>query len=261
MRNLVLAVSLLVATAAFADERFTEAEFNKFIALKKAQATREAKEFYSRGDKAKVAAAKAEYEKAKKDSGLSDDKLSQIDEAIGNYKGTMEGEGTAAEKEQYLKEELGPKTLAVLKSRAKDVDYEKWRTDAEAAQQAEAKQSAIGKAPTQADLQGSWKLDMDSSAAHLNATMGLPDDAVKSMKDAWKSSGETTYTFKGDTVEVKTLRQGSTTPSTRTGKFRIEGNDVFMSDGKREHKIQIGVKSPKELIFSMMGVGTIYRKQ
>ena len=261
MRSLIVAVSLLTASTAFAAEKFTDAEFTKYVALLKARATLEAKEFYSRNDQAKLAEAKAEYEKAKKAAGLSDEKYGDIETAISDVQSALEGEGTQAEKDAYLNSEHGPKTVAIVKARAKEADYEKFKREAEEAQQNEAQQAAVGKPPTQKDLQGSWKLDPEGSAAHLKETMGLPDDALKSMKDAWKMSGDVTYTFKGDTVEVKTLKQGAKTPEVTTGKFRIVGNDVFMGDGKREHKLQVGMKSPKELIFSMMGVGTIYRKQ
>ena len=43
LRSLAVAVLLLASSSALAQEKFTEAEFNKFLSLRKAQAKRDAK--------------------------------------------------------------------------------------------------------------------------------------------------------------------------------------------------------------------------
>lgn len=260
-RNWIVVGSLLLSLSAFGQVKVSEADFNKYVALQKATAVRDAKRNMSRGDKAKMAAADAEYEQARKAAGLSEERFNEIDNAWSSIT-SMQGDTgqTQAEKDEYLKSEFDPATVALIQKRGGEVQPDKWRQEAEGAQQSATKEEATGKPASIQALQGSWKFDQDASAKHIKSTMGIPDSAMQPLRDQWKAGGEATYTFTGENIEVKTVKNGKT--DVEKGKFRVEGNQLIVTDAKgKERKLTVGLKSPTELVFSMMGVGTVYKKQ
>jgi hypothetical protein len=263
----LLALVLLCSPMALAEgPQIAEKDLQTYVKLYEAQLLASARAMYARGDANKRADAQAGFPKALSDAGWSQEKWDEIDREVHMIDETLRTAETGTDKEaveedkRALAEQHDPAVVSWVRAHRKEVQYTSVNEKAEAQARAEDKQVAAGKAPSKADLQGTWKFDIDASMAHVKETMGVGGPEIRK---ALTSLGETTYIFSGDNVETRTLRPGSKTPEVNKGTFRIEGNDFLVKSGtsKHENKMQVGLKSPKELIFSMMGAGSVYTRQ
>ena len=118
-----------------------------------------------------------------------------------------------------------------------------------------AQQAAIGRPVTAAEVQGTWVFDLEASLAHVQETMHLPATSMGQMRTALEPNKGTTYAFSGSSIAVTGTPAGDA-----KGSFRIVGADLVIADGKRESKLQIGMKG-KDLVLSMFGVGSVYKKR
>ncbi len=159
-----------------------------------------------------------------------------------------------ADYRKQLAEEHDADTVARVKARREDLESDKANKRAEQRWRDEQQLAATGRPVTPKDIQGTWAFDLDASLAHLSSTMGLPLDALGPMRTALEQNKGTSYSFNGNTIEVKGTQN-------QKGTYRIDGKDLVIIDGKREYRIQIGLKSPEQLVFSMMGVGTVYSRK
>ncbi|MGZ6142165.1 MAG: hypothetical protein ACXWLM_02450 [Myxococcales bacterium] len=257
MRAAILA--LLLSAGALAEGSVSTAEFDTWVKLMNAQQKEEAREFFSGRDPKKIASAKAEYEKALSASGWSREKFDEVGSSLREIEQLLdEGEGSC----EQLKEKDAA-TVALVQKRRAEMDTQAARQRAEKEVQDERRQAAAGRAPSQAELQGKWKFDLDATVANMQETMGLPAESMAKMKQTLATSmGDSTWVFSGSTVETRTVKAGAA-PEVNKATYRLDGNDLYIksASGKRESKIQVGLKGPGELLFSMMGVGSIYRKQ
>ena len=256
---------VLVSSAALADGlQISEPDLQAYLKLYEAKRLAEARRTYSGGDAAKRAAAEATFPKAVQEAGWTQEKFGEIDSEVGGIAELLRMlQATDADKEvvESNKEQLAAKDAAVVawtRAHAKELDYAAANARAEQRVRDERSQVAKGKPLAKAELQGTWKYDLEATLAHLEATMGVGGEA---MRKPLAAQGETTYLFAGDAVEQRVVRPGSKTPEVNKGTFRLEGNDLLIKIGTRENKLQAGMKSPKELVLSMMGVGSIFRKQ
>jgi hypothetical protein len=125
---------------------------------------------------------------------------------------------------------------------------------AAAAPKTAAAQAATGSPAKAADVQGTWVFDLEASLAHVQETMHLPTSSLGTMRTALEANKGTTYVFSGSSIEVKGSQAGDS-----KGTFRIEGADLVIVD-RGEHRMQIGMKG-KDLVLSMFGVGSIFKKR
>jgi hypothetical protein len=80
------------------------------------------------------------------------------------------------------------------------------------------------------------------------------------VREILKDQGESTSSSSGDQVERREVRAGAPTSWKAAG--RLEGRSIVFLHQGREQRLQVGVKSPAELVFGMMGVPSgVYRKR
>ncbi len=162
---------------------------------------------------------------------------------------------------QSLADDHDAATVALVQSRRAAFESGPRREKAEKQAQQERRQAAVGRAPSRAELQGKWKFDVEAPLAHMSEGMGLPQESLAQVRQTLVDSiGETTYTFSGDTLEQRTVKPGKPAEVNRST-YRLAGNDLVVRIGKRESTMQVGMKSANELIFSMMGAGSVYRRE
>jgi hypothetical protein len=125
-----------------------------------------------------------------------------------------------------------------------------------AAPRAPATAAPTAREATSAEIQGTWVFDLEASLAWTGATMKLPPSALDSMRTALAANKGTTYVFSGTRIEVTGSQAGAS-----NGTFVVEGRDLIIKDGGRESRLQVGLKSPTELVLSMMGVGQVFTKR
>jgi hypothetical protein len=256
-----LATALLISTAAFAQSRVSGEDFDTYVKLMNARVKAQARKFYSGQKPEVIKKADADFEAALAAAGWTREKISSVDSILSNIRSALESVNSdekeiAEEYQRQLKEDFDPATVAMVKSRKSELDTGAATRRAEEEVRNEKQQAAVGRVPSKSELQGSWKFDTDATMAHLGASTGLPAAAMKDARANLESSAAgTVYKFSGDSIEE--TRHGRT----NKGTYRIQGNELLINYGKGEAKMGIGMKSPTEMIFSMFGIGSIYKKQ
>jgi hypothetical protein len=116
----------------------------------------------------------------------------------------------------------------------------------------------FGRLATKADLQGTWRLDVEASVANLMAALSMTDAQARKLLSA--PPGQTPFfVFAGDQVES---RQAASGPVTWKGTFQVDGKDLVFTHDKVTEKLQVGMKGASQLVIGMMGVPTgVYVKQ
>lgn len=263
IRRTLLVSVLLVSSLSFAGTKISAADLATYSKLLYARQLADARKMYAGGDKAKRDQADAEYEKTVKGAGWSEDKFGEVDAVVNEISGNLYNQKNEPENAKEYQEQLSAydeSTIAWVKSHSADVDTDTLRQKAEAVARAEKNQASLGRAPTEKELQGTWKFDADATIAELGAN--LPDDAKRAMKQSFeKNMTDSSYSFSGNTVTASIKKMGDKAPSVSKGTYKIDGNDVTFSNGKSESKLKCGLRGKDELIITMMGMGTVYRKQ
>lgn len=253
-----IAIVLLVTSTAFAaGKKLTDADITVLARLVDAKATAEFQGQRARDPKAR-AEAKQGVDKALAEVGWTKERYSEAmgeaEEILGILFNIENDKEFAADYQKQLVQEHDADTVARVKARKAELDSSAASRRAEQRWRDEKKLAATGKPVTQADIQGTWMFDLELSLAHVSSTMGVPTEALGAMRTALEKNKGTSYSFKGNAIEVKGV-------ANEKGTYRIDGKDLVIIDGKREHRIQIGLKSADQLVFSMMGVGTVYKKK
>jgi hypothetical protein len=257
LARIALAAVLLAAGTAFAGQKLTDADLAVLVKLVDAKAMSEVKSQFAHDPQAR-AEAKQILTKALSEAGWTQERYSsamgEVEEILGVLHNIEHDKQYEADYRRALAEEHDADTVARVKARLAELDSGAANKRAEQRLRDEKTLAATGKPVTQADIQGTWLFDLEASLAHVSATMGLPMEALGPMRTALEKNKGTSYSFKGNTIEVKGLQN-------EKGSYRLDGKDLVIIDGKREHKIQIGLKAADQLVFSMMGVGTVYKKK
>ncbi len=256
MSRISFVTVFLVASTAFAGgTKLTDADLATMAKLLDAQATSRVLVKFAPDAKARDEA-KQGFDKALADAGWTKERYSsvsgEVEEILGLLQNAENDKQYEADYRRQLAEEHDADTVARVKARLDDLDSGKANVRAEQRWREERALAATGRPVTPKDIQGTWVFDLEASLAHLSSTMGLPAEGA--MRTALEKNEGTSYSFTGNTIEVRGTQN-------QKGTYRIDGKDLVIIDGKREYRIQIGLKTPEQLVFSMMGVGTVYSRK
>jgi hypothetical protein len=260
MRARLLAAALALAMAApvrAAGPALTEADLATFARLQDAKALGEVR----RSSLRSTARPKgnAEHEQALREAGWTAQRYDAVSGEVEAITGTLDAAESEPElAEDYrrqLAEEHDAATVARVRAQRAALDWDQARERAEKRVREEQAEAATGRRVSVAELQGSWVFDLEASLAHVQATTLLPAPAVQELRTSLEPNRGTTYAFAGDAVEVRGGARGDA-----KGTFRVEGRDLVIFDGRRESRLQVGLKGP-DLVISMFGVGTVYRRR
>jgi len=250
------AAVLLVSSIGLADTelKLSEKDFAKYLQLRDAEALASAKkDMLPNAKTAERAAADEEFKKALQAQGMNAESWSTLRGELEMAMGALE-EGRNTED---LEAEFSKQTLAVVRAHKEELKDTSYRQKAEAAAKNQASAEKRGRAPTKADLQGTWVADYGATVDG----MGMPlkgADRTK-MIDQMKAAGESSYTFKGDEMEARSMVPGQP-PRVEKTTYRLEGNKLFYKSGKRERDLDVGMKG-NNLVIQLFGVGMVFTKK
>jgi hypothetical protein len=251
-----LATSLCFAALA-AGRTLSAPDLDTYTRLRDARALADQRQ-EGPGGKAARAQADADFKNALQAARWTAQRYEEVDALVGDVTGYLQNaEEDPKQAEGYWDgvDRVDAATVAMVKAR---LPHLSGATDrARQALRLEQEVAVLGRLASKADVQGTWRRDPAASRAHLASAMRLDEAQVR---DIMKDQGESTFAFSGDQVEGREVRGG--TPTTWKTSYRIDGRNIVFNVKGREEKLQIGVKSPTELIFGMMGVpSSVYRKQ
>ena len=258
--HLLLVASFTIATAgpAYAAGRSLKGgDLETYARLLDARALAEEK-LSSPGGLSRRASIEAEFQAALKEAGWSTDRFEQardiVDTAIA-YLDAVKEDPASANDFWAGNEQVDSTTIDQVKGRRAQLDGAPER-----ARQALREQQVtelFGRPASKSDLQGTWKRDAMASKAHLMSAMHM--DEAQAL-EFLKVQVEQTLTFSGDQVESRQTVNGKT--DAYKGTYQVSGREVAFTYGKRTDKLQVGVKSPRELVFGYMGIPSgVYLKQ
>jgi hypothetical protein len=260
--HLLLAASIpfAIATAgpAYAGGRSLKGgDLDTYARLLDARALAEEK-LSSPGGLSKRTGIEAEFQAALKEAGWSTDRFEQardiVDTAIA-YLDAVKEDPASAKDFWAGNEQVDATTIDQVKARRAQLDGAPERARQALREQQIAE--LFGRLASKADLQGTWKRDVAATKAHLMAVMHMDEAQAR---EFLKVQLEQTITFSGDQVESRQTVNGRT--DSYKGTFQVSGREVAFTYGKRTDKLQVGVKSPRELVFGYMSIPSgVYLKQ
>jgi hypothetical protein len=251
-------LAALLCTAALAAGRTLPApDLDGYARLRDARALADARQQLP-GARSQRTGADAEFQKALQAAGWTSARYQAADAIVSDALAYLQGAGdNPAQAEEFWEanERVDAATVALVKARRPQLEAAEER--ARQALRQEQEVSILGRLATRADLQGTWQRDREASRAHLASALHM---GAAQVSEILKDQGESWFTFSGDQAEGREVRAGVT--STWKAPYRIEGrNLVFLTKG-REERLQVGVRSPTELIFGAMGIPSgVYRKR
>jgi len=254
----------IAAPCATAAAKVTDSDFKIYRTVQYAEALRDARKMWARGDKTKIAAAEALPAAALRDAGWTQDRFGEVDEAIGGIQAALrsakDGEISAEDLASQLAE-YDATAVATVKKHWLDVEQTSDSQRAEKQVRDEAEQEQAGVAPTAAQLAGTWILDADATLEAM--TGGLSgEDGKKLAADLSAKMGKPSYTFgPGDRCEVRSKGTDGQ-EKVETCSFRLEGRTIiFKVEGrKREDSLQAGIRNGKLLLGTGFGKVAFSRK-
>jgi hypothetical protein len=253
-----LPVTIAAASPAFAAGRSLKGgDLDTYARLLDARALADEK-LSGPGGLSKRASVEAEFQAALKEAGWSTDRFEQakdiVDTAIA-YLDAVKEDPASAKDFWSGNEQVDSTTIDQVKGRRAQFDGAPER-----ARQALRDQQAtelFGRLASKSDLQGTWKRDASATKAHLMAVMHMDEAQAR---EFLKVQVEQTLTFSGNQVESRQAVNGRT--DAYKGTYEVSGRDVVFTYGKRTDKLQVGVKSPRELVFGYMGIPSgVYLRQ
>jgi len=257
---IVLTIALLAGAGpqARAATAVSEADYQTLRRLDYAEALCKARKMYARGDATKIAAAEAELKKTWKDSGWTRDQYGSASDAfgevLGNLRSVKNGDMTGEDFKSTLSE-CDPITVATV--RAHFEEYEKLRDSDQAEKQVreELEQARRGDVPTEAQLQGTWVLDLDGTIDVMSEQFPIPD-REKSKADLAPKIGSSSYTFGPGNQIVSRVTGPDGKERADTGVYRLDGHKIFFKSpgGKREQQMDIGLRKGKLQMGTGFGV-------
>jgi hypothetical protein len=258
--HLLLVASFTIATSgpAYAAGRSIEGgDLDTFARLLDARALADEK-LSGPGGLSRRASIEAEFQAALKEAGWSTDRFEKSKDIVDTATAYLDAvkEDPASAKDFWEgNEQVESTTIDLVKARRAQFD----RAPGRARQVLRDQQVAelFGRLASKADLQGTWKRDAAATKAHLMSAMHM--DEAQAL-EVLKVQVEQTFTFSGDQVESRQTVNGRA--DAYKGTYQVSGRDVAFTYGKRTDKLQVGVKSPRELVFGYMGIPTgVYLKQ
>ncbi len=258
--QLLLAVSLTFAAAgpAYAGGRSLKGgDLDTYVRLLDARTLANEK-LSGPGGQSRRTAIEAEFQAALKEVGWSADRFEQardvVDTAIA-YLDAVKEDPASAKDFWSGYEQVDPATIDLVKARRSQLDGAPERARQALRDQQVA--GVFGRLASKADLQGTWRRDAAATKAHLMSVLQMDEAQAR---EVLKVQVEQTLVFSGDQVESRQTVNGRT--DSYKGTFQVLGRDVAFTYGKRTDKLQVGVKSPRELVFGYMGVPSgVYLKQ
>ena len=257
---IVLTIALLAGAGpqARAATAVSEADYQTLRRLDYAEALCKARKMYARGDATKIAAAEAELKKTWKDSGWTRDQYGSASDAfgevLGNLRSVKNGDMTGEDFKSTLSE-CDPITVATV--RAHFEEYEKLRDSDQAEKQVreELEQARRGDVPTEAQLQGTWVLDLDGTIDVMSEQFPIPD-REKFKADLAPKIGSSSYTFGPGNRIVSRVTGPDGKERADTGVYRLDGHKIFFKSpgGKREQQMDIGLRKGKLQMGTGFGV-------
>jgi hypothetical protein len=244
--------------------KVTEADYHKYLALEYAEALRDARKMWSRQDPARLAAADAELANAWRASGWTTERFQEVEEAIAEVqsglRGGRDGDLEPADLRAFL-EEHDRTTVATVRAHFEELED---RNPAEIAEQqvrAERESERRGAAPSEAQLQGAWVLDVDATIDWMLDGISLPER--EEMKAAvLEKSGRAVFIFgPGKTIESRS-RGADGAERSEKGTYRLDGHSlVIKADGsRREYELQVGMRHGKLQIGKGFGMSVFTRE-
>jgi len=252
------AVALVLCSAALAAGRtLSSKDLDTYGRLRDARALADQR-IEGPGGSSKRAQAEAGFQAALTSAGWTAARYEEVDGLVSDVGGYLENaRENPGEAEAYWEgtERVDAATVALVKARLPQLNGASDR--ARKALRDEQEAAVMGRLASKADLQGTWRRDPEASRAHLASALHLSEAQVR---EAFKDLGESSFTFTGDQVEGREVKGGA--PVTWKVGYRLEGRSLVFIDRGREQRLQVGVKSPTELVFGMMGVPSgVYRKR
>jgi hypothetical protein len=248
---------VLCSTALAAGRTLSSKDLDTYGRLRDARALADQR-IEGPGGAARRGQAEAGFQEALRSAGWTAARYEEVDSLVNDVGGYLQNaRENPGEAEAYWEgnELVDAATVALVKARLPQLDGAGDR--ARKTLRDERESAVMGRLATKADLQGSWRRDPEASRAHLASAMHFSEAQVR---EVYKDVGDSSFTFTGDQVEGREFKGGA--PVTWKIGYRLEGRDLVFIDRGREHRLQVGVKSPTELVFGMMGVPSgVYRKR
>jgi hypothetical protein len=261
---LLCTLLLAAGSRAVAATAVSESDLKKYQELEYAKAVREAWKMYARADKAKQAAADAEYARVRSAAGWTDERYGAIDEAIGEVLSALSsaksGDITADELKSTLAE-CDPVTVAAVKAHFDELNTPNNSERAEKQVRDAIAEERAGAVPTPAQLAGKWVFDADATVKDALGGLGSPEDTAKLKADMIARAGNPWYVF-GPGNQIESHSKGTSGGEVIfRGTFRIEGHKMFFKaeNQKREESLQAGIRDGK-LLLGMFGINSVFTR-
>jgi len=254
----------VATTRATAAAKVTDADFKAYRSVRYAEALREARKMFARGDATKIAAAELLPGAALRDAGWTKERFDQVEEAIGGIESALrsakDGEITAEDLASQLAE-YDPTAVATVKKHWTDPDQPSDSQRAEKQVRDEIEAERAGVPPTVGQLAGTWVFDADAT---VEAMLGGPadDEGKKMAAEIAAKVGKPSYTFgPGDRVEVRSKGPDGQ-EKIETCTFALDGRTIhFKSEGrKREETLEAGLREGKLVLGTGFGKVAFSRK-
>lgn len=256
--GILLGLALAVRAQDGHPARLTEGDYADFTKLRLAKALVEEKSMFAHGNKEKQAAIDAQFDQVLAETGWTKDRFGEIDDAVGSILNVL------GDPEQEMDPELDKTTIATVKAHRKELaDYDGLQQRARQQVRDEQVLARRGRAPTAAEIAGTWVLNIERSVASV--TEGTTDELTKNLADEYrKNLTVATYTFgPGNTVVAVNQRPGVPAETTK-GTYRLEGSTLFvkarMGSRDREDGVEIGIRDGR-LYIGMMGVYSVFDRK
>lgn len=265
--RLVLALATLTAVAApraGAATKVTEADFKIFRAVQYAEALREARVMWARGDQAKRDAAAALPAAALREAGWTQERYDEVSEVLSEITSALrsakDGEITDSDLTAALASHDAT-TVATARAHFAEIERPDDSQRAEKQVRDEIEAERMGEPPSAAQLAGTWVFDPEATVV-LMLGSATGEDGRKLVADLTAKVGPVAYVFgAGGRVTVHG-RGPEGREMDESCAYRLDGATIVFSSEirQREERLKAGLRNGKLLLGSSFGTIVLSRK-
>jgi hypothetical protein len=262
----VLGLVFLAAAAprAGAATKVSEADFKIYRAVQYAEALRDARVMWARGDQAKREAAAALPKSALRDAGWTEERYGEVAEAVSEIHSALQSAKDGELTDSDLAATLAvhdATTVATVRAHFAEIQRndDSQRADKQVRDEIEAERTGVP--PTAAQLAGTWVFDAEASVELMLG--GAPGEEGRKLVAELKAKFEgTTYVFApGGRVTVRS-RGADGREVEESCDYRLDGAVIIFTSEtrKREDRLKAGLRNGKLHLGYSFGMIALSRK-